>query len=149
MLKVDLSRPKVPTQAPKWLGTYGKNIYSKLATYLNKNDKIIRADQFLVEEFCAAYDNYRNSYASIQEDGLQQKIFKTTVSPVDGEIVARDFAGFRKNPAYQMMSDSLSKMNSIGRELGLSPKARSEMLDFKSETNDKKTTKDMMKEFFE
>lgn len=138
----------MPTQAPKWLGSYGKNIYSKLATYLNKNDKIIRADQFLLEEFCTAYDNYRNAYESVKDDGLQQKIFKTTVSPVDGKVVARDFAGFRKNPAYQMMSDSLSKMNSIGRELGLSPKARSEMIDFKSEDNSKKSTKDMMKEFF-
>lgn len=148
MRKVDLSRPKVPTQAPKWLGTYGKNIYSKLATYLNKNEKILRADQFLLEEYCAAYDNYRNAYNSLQEDGLQQKIYKTTVSPVDGKVVATDFAGFRKNPAYQMMSDSLSKLNSIGRELGLSPKARSEMVDFKIEDTKKESTEDMMKKFF-
>ena len=41
MNKVDLSKPKVPNQAPKWLGTYGKYLYPKLATYLNKNDKIL------------------------------------------------------------------------------------------------------------
>ena len=46
MTKVDLSKPNVPNQAPKWLGEYGKRLYPKLATYLNKNDKILRADEY-------------------------------------------------------------------------------------------------------
>ncbi|TSO25301.1 phage terminase small subunit P27 family [Lactobacillus sp. LL6] len=149
MIKVDLSTPKVPTQAPKWLGTYGKYLYPKLANYLNKNSKILRADEYLVQQYCSTYDIYRIAYDDLQENGIQQKIFKTTISPVDGTIVSKDFAGYRKNPAYQMMSDSLSKMNAIGRELGLSPKARSEMMSYKSPDEEKKGTslKEAMKKF--
>lgn len=149
MTKVDLTRPKVPNQAPKWLGTYGKYLWPKLANYLNKNQKILRADEYLVQQYCSAYDIYRLAYQDLQDHGLQQAIYKTVVSPVDGTAVAKNFQGYKKNPAYQMMSDSLSKMNSIGRELGLSPKARSEMMDLKvPNEKGKKSTAESLKEFF-
>lgn len=148
LTKVDLSMPKVPNQAPKWLGTYGKYLYPKLATYLNKSDKILRADEYLLQQYCSAYDVYRKSYDEIIKHGVQQAIYKTSLSPVDGTVVSKDFQGYKKNPAYQMMSDSLSKLNAIGRELGLSPKARSEMLDLKAPTSKKKSAKESLKEFF-
>lgn len=148
LTKVDLSMPKVPNQAPKWLGTYGKYLYPKLATYLNKSDKILRADEYLLQQYCSAYDVYRKSYDEIIKHGVQQAIYKTSLSPVDGTVVSKDFQGYKKNPAYNMMSDSLSKMNQIGKELGLSPKARSEMLDLKAPTSKKKSAKESLKEFF-
>lgn len=149
LTKVDLTVSKVPETSPKWLGKYGKVLYPKIAAYLNKNSKIIRADEYLVQEYCSAYDIYRIAYADIQEHGIQQAVYKTAVSPLDGSVVSRDFSGYRKNPAYQMMSDSLSKMNQIGRELGLSPKARSQMMEFNSPSEKgKKSVTDQMKEFF-
>lgn len=148
MTYTDLNKPKVPTQAPKWLDKYGKLLWPKVASFLNKNAKILRADEYLLQQYCSTYDIYRKAYESIKVDGLQQKIFKTTISPTTGEIVAQEFAGFRKNPAVQTMTDSLNKLNSIGRELGLSPKARSEMLALGAPDNDKKTTAESLKEFF-
>lgn len=148
LAKVDLSRPKVPTQAPKWLDKYGKLLWPKMANYLNKNPKVLRADEYLLQQYCSAYDVYRRAQQSLRDDGLQQKMFKTVVNPVTGEVINRDFAGYRKNPAYQMMSDSLSKLNSIGRELGLSPKARSEMMEYKAPDEKKQSITDSMKEFF-
>ncbi|KWU09137.1 phage terminase small subunit P27 family [Lactobacillus crispatus] len=148
MTKVDLSKPNIPNQAPKWLGEYGKRLYPKLATYLNKNDKILRADEYLLQQYCSAYDVYRIAFQDLQEHGIQQAIYKTSLSPVDGKVVSKDFQGYKKNPAYQMMSDSLSKLNAIGRELGLSPKARSEMLDLKAPASKKKSAKESLKEFF-
>lgn len=149
MNKVDLSKPKVPNQAPKWLGTYGKYLYPKLATYLNKNDKILRADEYLVQQYCSAYDTYRVAYEEIQKHGIQQAIYKTVLSPVNGKKVAKNFLGYKKNPAYQIMSDSLKQMNTIGKELGLSPKARSQMMELNLPTaDDKKTAVQSLKEFF-
>ena len=55
-MNVDLTKPKVPTQAPKWLGTYGKYLWPKLTAYLNKSNKIIRADEYLIQQYCSAYD---------------------------------------------------------------------------------------------
>lgn len=149
LTKVDLSMPKVPNQAPKWLGTYGKYLYPKLATYLNKSDKILRADEYLLQQYCSAYDVYRKSYDEIIKHGVQQAIYKTSLSPVDGTVVSKDFQGYKKNPAYNMMSDSLSKMNQIGKELGLSPKARSQMMELNTPKNDDaKSTVTSLKEFF-
>ena len=139
----------MPETAPKWLGKYGKILYPKLATYLNNNSKIIRADQYLAEAYCSAYDIYRTAYADLQEHGIEQAIYKTSLSPLDGSVVNKDFQGYRKNPAYQMMSDSLSKMNQIGKELGLSPRARSQMMELSvPEDENKKSVTDQMREFF-
>lgn len=148
LTKVDLTTSKVPETAPKWLGKYGKVLYPKIAAYLNKNSKIIRADEYLVQEYCSAYDIYRIAYADLQKHGIQQAVYKTAVNPVDGSVVSRDFSGYRKNPAYQMMSDSLSKMNQIGRELGLSPKARSQMMELNSPSDkNEESVNDQLKEF--
>lgn len=149
LAKVDLTASKVPESSPKWLGKYGKILYPKLAAYLNNNSKIIRADQYLAEEYCSAYDIYRTAYADLQEHGIQQAIYKTSLSPLDGSVANKDFQGYRKNPAYQMMSDSLSKMNQIGKELGLSPRARSQMMELSAPSDEnKKSVTDQMKEFF-
>ena len=149
MNKVDLSKPKVPNQAPKWLGTYGKYLWPKLATYLNKNDKILRADEYLLQQYCSAYDTYRMAYDEVLKHGVQQPICKTVLSPVDGSKVTKNFLGYKKNPAYQIMSDSLKQMNAIGKELGLSPKARSQMMELNTPKNDDaKSTVTSLKEFF-
>lgn len=147
MTNIDLSKPKVPTQAPKWLDNYGKRLWPKLASYLNKNSTVLRADEYLLQQYCTAYDIYRTAYEELKKDGLQQKIFKSHYNPQDGSFIGKDFSGYRKNPAYQMMSDALSKLNSLGRELGLSPKARSELLGFDSKDNDK-TSKTSIEDFF-
>ena len=149
MSKVDLTSRNVPNQAPKWLGIYGKFLYPKLATYLNKSNKILRADEYLIQQYCSAYDIYRKAYDELIKHGIQQAIYKTSLSPVDGRVVSKDFAGYKKNPAYNMMSDSLSKMNQIGKELGLSPKARNQLMDLKNIDNNDKSIGQSLKKFFE
>ncbi len=85
MSKVDLTSRNVPNQAPKWLGTYGKYLYPKLATYLNKSDKILRADEYLIQQYCSAYDIYREAYENVKKEGLQSKKFKTTRKPLGND----------------------------------------------------------------
>lgn len=150
MSKVDLTSRNVPNQAPKWLGTYGKYLYPKLATYLNKSNKILRADEYLIQQYCSAYDIYRKAYDELIKHGIQQAIYKTSLSPIDGSVKSKDFQGYKKNPAYNMMSDSLSKMNQIGKELGLSPKARSQMMELSTpnQKDDAKSSVTKLKEFF-
>lgn len=148
MSKVDLTSQNVPNQAPKWLGVYGKHLYPKLATYLNKSNRILRADEYLVQQYCGTYDIYRKAYDELIKHGIQQPIYKTSLSPVDGSVVSRDFQGYKKNPAYNMMSDALGRMNTIGRELGLSPKARNQLMDLKNINNNDKSVGESLKEFF-
>ena len=147
-MNVDLTKPKVTTQAPKWLGTYGKYLWPKLTAYLNKSNKIIRADEYLIQQYCSAYDIYRQAYEDLQKNGIQQKVYKTSLSPVDGSVVSRDFQGFKKNPAYNMMSDSLGRLNTIGKQLGLSPQARNKLMELSGPDTEKKSVAESMKEFF-
>lgn len=83
-----------------------------------------------------------------KKNGIQQKVYKTSLSPVDGSVVSRDFQGFKKNPAYNMMSDSLGRLNTIGKQLGLSPQARNKLMELSGPDTEKKSVAESMKEFF-
>lgn len=149
--KVDLKESNLSEDPPKYLGRIGKILWRKLVPYLNENKNIIKADQYLLAQYCSAYDMYRTAYKNVQEHGIQKPKYRTTLSPVDGTIVAKDFTGYAKNPAVQTMSDSLAKLNSIGKELGLSPKARNDLINLKEpEKKEKKkaNTVDELKKFF-
>lgn len=150
--KVDLKQSNLSEDPPKYLGRIGRTLWRKLVPYLNENKNIIRADQYLLAQYCSAYDMYRTAYENVQEHGIQKPKYKTTLSPVDGTIVAKDFTGYAKNPAVQTMSDSLAKLNSIGKELGLSPKARNDLINLKEpekkEEKKKTSTADQLKKFF-
>lgn len=149
---MDLKQPNLSEDPPKYLGRIGRTLWRKLVPYLNENKNIIRADQYLLAQYCSAYDMYRTAYENVQEHGIQKPKYKTTLSPVDGTIVAKDFTGYAKNPAVQTMSDSLAKLNSIGKELGLSPKARNDLINLKEpekkEEQKKTSTEDQLKKFF-
>lgn len=148
-MKGDLNQPDLPKKAPEYLGSLGKAMWRYLAPFLNESRKIIRADQYLVAQYCSTYEIYRKAYADVQKHGIQQAIYKTSLSPVDGKVVSKDFQGYKKNPAYNIMSDSLSKMNQMGKELGLSPKARSQLMELKTPNDkNKKSVTESMKEFF-
>ena len=45
-----------------------------------------------------------------------------------GEIIDRQFQGFKRNPMTQIYSDAIKNLTNIGSELGLSPKSRSELM---------------------
>ncbi|NRN90938.1 phage terminase small subunit P27 family [Lactobacillus helveticus] len=149
--KVDLKQPNLSEDPPKYLGRIGKTLWRKLVPYLNENKNIIKADQYLLAQYCSAYDMYRTAYENVQEHGIQRPKYKTTLSPVDGKIVAKDFTGYAKNPSVQAMSDALNKMNSLGKELGLSPKSRNELINLKEPEKEQKKTSTVseLKKFFD
>lgn len=138
MLKVDLTKKRLPLKPPKYLGDYGQEMWQSLVPYFNKSKNIIRADQFLVAQYCSAYDVFRTAYESVKKDGLQRKKYKTALNPVNGEVVARDFTGYAKNPSVQMLTSSLNKLNAIGKELGLSPKSRNDLVNLKKPKKEEK-----------
>lgn len=105
------------------------------------------ADQYLLQQYCSLYTAYRKADQSIKDDGVLLCENKTKVSPTTGEIKDTE-KKYKPNPAYKILSDSVAKLNAIGRELGLSPKARSEMLALASDNKSDKSTDEQLKEFF-
>jgi putative phage terminase, small subunit, P27 family len=147
-LKGDLNQSKLPKKAPEYLGSIGKAMWRYLVPYLNENGKTIRADQYLVAQYCSAYEVYRKANAIIIKDGIQRPKYKTLLSPVDGSIVAKDFTGYAKNPAVMTMSNALNQLNSMGKELGLSPVSRKKLNEIQPEDSNSKSAAEKMKEFF-
>lgn len=147
-MKGSLNQPKLPKKAPEYLGSIGKAMWRYLAPFLNENGKTIRADQYLVAQYCSAYEVYRKANATILKEGIQRPKYKTLLSPVNGTVVAKDFTGYAKNPAVQTMTTALNQLNSIGKELGLSPASRKKLSEIHPEDDDSKSAVTSLKEFF-
>lgn len=127
---------RLPPTPPHYLGTLASACWRKIVPFLESTGRVERIDVGLVEQYCANYEMYRNAYQDIQENGIQAKIF-TSLQDSSGKIVGKDFVGFRKNPAVATMKDALSQLNSVGVQLGLSPKSRQELMQIASRKKEK------------
>ena len=126
----------LPPTPPHYLGTLASACWRKIVPFLESTGRVERIDVGLVEQYCANYEMYRNAYQDIQENGIQAKIF-TSLQDSSGKIVGKDFVGFRKNPAVATMKDALCQLNSVGVQLGLSPKSRQELMQIASRKKEK------------
>lgn len=136
----------LPATPPHYLGTLASTCWRKIVPFLESTGRVERIDVGLVEQYCANYEIYRTAYQDIQDNGIQAKIF-TSLQDSSGKIVGKDFTGFRKNPAVATMKDALSQLNSVGIQLGLSPKGRQELMQI-ADHKKKDDTMSAMKKFF-
>lgn len=124
------------TRPPHYLGTLASVCWRKIVPFLESTGRVQRIDAGLVEQYCANYEIYRNAYDDIQENGIQAKIY-ASLQDSSGKIVGKDFCGFRKNPAVATMKDAINQLNSIGVQLGLTPKGRQELMQIASQKKEK------------
>ena len=136
----------LPPKPPHYLGTLASSCWRKIVPFLESTGRVERIDIGLVEQYCANYEIYRNAYQDIQENGIQAKIF-SSLQDSSGKVIGKDFTGFRKNPAVATMKDALNQLNSVGVQLGLSPKGRQELMQIASHKK-KHDTISEMKKFF-
>lgn len=95
---------------------------------LNASNKMAPLDKNLVEMYASQYEIYRNAYEDIKENGQVTKVYKTVVNPVNGDVIAKDMTGYKRNPSTQIYSDAIKQLKSLGSELGLSPASRAELM---------------------
>lgn len=126
----------MPPKPPHYLGTLASSCWRKIVPFLESTGRVQRIDVGLVEQYCANYEIYRNAYQDINENGIQVKIFHS-LQDSTGKIIGKDFVGFRKNPAVATMKDAINQLNSIGIQLGLSPKSRQELMQIASHKKEK------------
>lgn len=119
---------------PKHLGVVAKVCWRKIVPFLESTERVKRIDTALVELYCSQYEIYRQAYNDILENGIQNKIYKS-LQDASGEIVGKDFVGYRKNPAVATLKDASIQITNIGSQLGLSPKARSELMELVESKN--------------
>ena len=144
----DINDGRLSYQPPDHLGRTAKQIWRRVVLFLETQKPVERIDQTLVEMYCTQYEIYRNSYEHLKKHGEVQEIYKP-VQDMTGEIIDRQFQGFKHNPMTQIYSDAIKNLTKIGSELGLSPKSRSELIDLNMQDTNEKSTKDKMKAFFD
>ena len=131
---------------PDFFGRLASECWRKVVPFLDATNKVNRIDVHLVEMYCTNYEIYRQAYADVQENGIQTPIYKSVQNQM-GAKIGEDFVGFKKNPAVDIMKNANIQLTSIGLQLGLSPKARQELMAIVSEDKNEKTTAELMKEF--
>ena len=144
----DINDGRLIYQPPDHLGRTAKQIWRRVVLFLETQKPVERIDQTLVEMYCTQYEIYRNSYEHLKKHGEVQEIYKP-IQDMTGEIIDRQFQGFKRNPMTQIYSDAIKNLTKIGSELGLSPKSRSELIELNMQDTNEKSTKDKMKAFFD
>ncbi len=133
---------RLPIDPPHYLGRLAKGCWRKVVPFLESTQRVQRIDVALVEQYCSEYEIYRQAYQDIQENGIQSKIY-VSLQDSTGQIIGKDFSGYRKNPAVATMNDALKQLKSIGSQLGLSPQARQELMQIASHKKEKSMTEQL------
>lgn len=120
---------------PRYLGKTAAMIYRRLRPTLEQSKVVKQADKAVVEALCIQVELLRIAYKDIEENGIQQAIYQTPVSPT-GEIGEQEFVGFRKNPAVTTLSDATNKIKQLSAELGLTPQSRATLLNLTKPEDD-------------
>jgi P27 family predicted phage terminase small subunit len=133
---------------PDYLQGIARDMWSAIVPVLNKQDvNVTQLDSSIVEAFCINYQSMREAYENVSENGQSKKAYKTTLSPVTGEIVATDFVGFKRNPATQILDSATSRLKQLGNELGLTPASRQELIQSAGTDGDENVAADLAKFF--
>nr|WP_240733649.1 phage terminase small subunit P27 family [Lactococcus lactis] len=116
----DINDGRLSYQPPDHLGRTAKQIWRRVVLFLETQKPVERIDQTLVEMYCTQYEIYRNSYEHLKKHGEVQEIYKP-VQDMTGEIIDRQFQGFKRNPMTQIYSDAIKNLTKIGSELFKKP----------------------------
>ncbi|WP_252192283.1 phage terminase small subunit P27 family [Secundilactobacillus kimchicus] len=134
-------------EPPSYLKGIARNMWRRIVPMLLQNPVVNQLDKTLVEDFCVNYQLMRDAYIHVQENGQVSAVYHTTVSPVDGKVVAKDFVGYKRNPSTQIIDQASTKLKQIGAELGLSPKSRAELLEINNDDGEEVDLKEAIKQF--
>lgn len=124
------------TSPPNYMkGTIAGRAWQRITPILRQSTIIKNADRSTVEALCSAIALYRLGFDDVQENGIQTPIYKS-VQNNRGEIIDRDFVGFKKNPAVSTMDAAIRQIRSLSSELGLTPTSRASLLSLTADNDD-------------
>lgn len=142
-----MSHKELPDRPPSYLKGTAAAMWRRLVPMIKADPVVNDMDRTVVEAFCTNYQLMRQAYDDIQENGITKPIYKTTISPVTGDVVAKDFTGFKRNPATQILDSATAKLRSLGSELGLTPQSRADLMNIRAD-DDSDGALEAMQKFF-
>lgn len=132
---------------PKHLEPLAKECWRKVVPFLEETKRVKRIDSMLVESYCTQYQEYRDAYKTLIDEGAQRKVYRSLQNS-EGKIIGKDFTGWKQNPAVGRLKEATKNMSTLGIQLGLSPKSREELFKTVQSSESKKSATDKMKDFF-
>ena len=141
------NKHKIPDEPPSYMTGTAKYLWRKLVPVLKTESNIQFQDKTLIEALCINYQLMRNAYADIMENGSVKAAYRTVTNPTNGEIVATDFTGYKRNPSTQIFDSATAKIKSISKDLGMTPQSRAELLDLSKDDDNGDSVK-KLKELF-
>lgn len=112
---------------PRYLKSYARSAWVRIVPMLQQSGYVKAADRATIEAMCLNYQLLREAYDSVKSDGVIEKVQRTVVNNKTGEVY-HDDAGWKRNPASQIIDSATAKLNSLAHELGLTPAARASLL---------------------
>lgn len=133
---------KLSATPPKYLKSFARSMWSKLLPLIGY--QLQEADRPLVESYCFNYQLLREAYDDIQENGIQYPLYKIVMTPRGEVLDDHYFIGLKNNPATRTLSDATSKLDSLGKQLGLSPASRAELAKLPDNSDDNVSINDLL-----
>jgi len=127
---------------PKYLKATGRSMWTKLMPLIG--DTLLENDQALVLSYCFNYQLLRESYDNIQENDIQYPLYRIVMTPKGDIIDPHHFEGYKPNPAVKTLDSATSKLDSLGRQLGLSPQSRAELAKLPDNSSDNVSIADLL-----
>lgn len=121
---------------PRHLNSYARALWINLLPLLRETKYIKQADAKTVEMLCMNYQVMREAYEDIKENGITKEVYRTVVNPVNGDVITREFSGFKRNPATQILDTTTAKIKSLSESLGLTPASRAQIMNIVPEEDD-------------
>lgn len=103
----------------------GRSMWSRLMPLIG--DSLLENDRALVESYCFNYQLLRTAYDNIQENDIQYPLYRIVMTPKGDIIDPHHFEGYKPNPSVKTLDSASSKLDSLGKQLGLSPASRAEL----------------------
>lgn len=133
---------KLSTTPPKYLKATGRSMWTRLMPLIG--DTLLENDRALVESYCFNYQLLRSAYDDIQENGIQYPLYKIVMTPKGDVLDDSHFEGYKANPAVKTLDSATSKLDSLGKQLGLSPQSRAELAKLPDNNNGSPSIADLL-----
>lgn len=128
------NKGQISTKPPAYLGDIAADCWTKIVPYLIHTKKVERIDSQIVERYCIAYESYREAYDDIIQNGAVIED-KKAIQDNTGKILDIITTRVQKNPQVDIKRDASREMDTLGAHLGLSPKARQELLELTNQAD--------------
>lgn len=149
--------PKLQETPPRNLIGVAATTWRQVVPELNKKAWLKQTDKAVVEQLCVQVALYRDAYDHIfigkknkkgeqHPEGIQTPIYKNLQNNL-GEIVGKDFLGYRVNPAVKTLDAATAKIKSLSETLGMTPTSRASLFNISDDDSEGPSLDDLKKAF--